>query len=224
MASKNRNKVTNLQQLQQRSEELKDAGYVAVRPDAFTPLRNGGGKVFSWNDYVHSMLLTTAGMSASGGDASSSAARQQVSTIFASSGGENMGKPKDVGTEGLGFMEWGMANRLPNLIWMLSRMSPFTAAGVDYIKKILVGRGPAPKYHYTQYVGGNITEKYIPYESAGVLLRGQIADLKAKEEAAAEAKRQNEQQSQTGSLSKKCHRSLRFNRRSYPLMKRKARR
>ena len=27
MASKNRNKVTNLQQLQQRSEELKDAGY-----------------------------------------------------------------------------------------------------------------------------------------------------------------------------------------------------
>lgn len=198
MASKNRNKVTTLQQLQQRSEELKDAGYIAVRPDAFTPLKNGGGKVFSWNDYVHSMLLTTAGMSASGGDASGSAARQQVSTIFASSGGENLGKPKGVGTEGLGFMEWGIANRLPNLIWMLSRMSPFTAAGVDYIKKILVGRGPAPKYHYTQYVGGNITEKYIPYESAGVLLRGQIADLKAKEEAAAEAKRQNEQQSQNG--------------------------
>lgn len=182
MASKNRNKVTNLQQLQQRSEELKDAGYVAVRPDAFTPLKNGGNKVFSWNDYVHSMLLTTAGMSASGGDAGGSAARQQVSTIFASSGGENMGKPKDVGTEGLGFMEWGMSNRLPNLVWMLSRMSPFTAAGVDYIKKILVGRGPAPKYHYTQYVGGNITEKYIPYESAGVLLRGQIADLEAKDE------------------------------------------
>ena len=96
MASKNKNRVTNLQQLQNRSEELKDAGYVAVRPDAFTPLKNGGGKVFSWNDYVHSMLLTTAGMSASGGDAGGSAARQQVSTIFASSGGENMGKPKGV--------------------------------------------------------------------------------------------------------------------------------
>lgn len=195
MASKNRNRVTNLQQLQNRSEELKDAGYVAVRPDAFTPLKNGGGKVFSWNDYVHGMLLTTAGMSASGGDAGGSAARQQVSTIFASSGGENLGKPKGVGTDGLGFMDWGMANRLPNLIWMLSRMSPFTAAGVDYIKKILVGRGPAAKYHYTQYVGGNITEKYIPYESAGVLLRGQIADLKAKEEAARKAE-QEEQQAQ----------------------------
>lgn len=193
--AKNKNRVTNLQQLQQRSAELKDAGYVAVRPDAFVSPKNGGNKVFSWNDYVHGMLLTTAGMSTSGGDAGCSAARQQVSTIFASSGGENLGKPKGVGTEGLGFMDWGMANRLPNLIWMLSRMSPFTAAGVDYIKKILVGRGPAAKYHYTQYVGGNITEKYIPYESAGVLLRGQIADLKAKEEAARKAE-QEEQQAQ----------------------------
>lgn len=183
MASKNRNKVSNLQQLQHRSEELKDAGYVAVRPDAFVRSGNGSDRVFSWNDYVHGMLVTTAGMSASGDSASSSAARRQVSTIFASSGGENLAKPEKVGTEGLGFMEWGMANRLPNLIWMLSRISPFTAAGVDYIKKILVGRGPVAKYHYTQYVGGNITEKYIPFESAGILLRGQIADLKAKEEA-----------------------------------------
>lgn len=196
MASKNKNRVTNLQQLQQRSEELKGAGYVAVRPDAFVSPKNGGNKVFSWNDYVHSMLLTTAGMSASGGDAGSSEARQQVSTIFASSGGENMGKPKGVGTEGLGFMDWGMANRLPNLIWMLSRMSPFTAAGVDYIKKILVGRGPAAKYHYTQYVGGKITEKYISYESAGVLLRGQIADLKAKEAEAKKAEQEEQSQQQ----------------------------
>lgn len=196
MASKNKNRVTNLQQLQQRSEELKGAGYVAVCPDAFVSPKNGGNKVFSWNDYVHGMLLTTAGMSVSGGDAGSSAARQQVSTIFASSGGENLGKPKGVGTEGLGFMDWGMVNRLPNLIWMLSRMSPFTAAGVDYIKKILVGRGPAAKYHYTQYVGGNITEKYIPYESAGVLLRGQIADLKAKEEAARKAEQEEQNQTQ----------------------------
>lgn len=196
MASKNKNRVTNLQQLQQRSEELKGAGYVAVRPDSFVSPKNGGNKVFSWNDYVHGMLLTTAGMSASGGDAGSSEARQQVSTIFASSGGENMGKPKGIGTDDLGFMDWGMANRLPNLIWMLSRMSPFTAAGVDYIKKILVGRGPAAKYHYTQYVGGNITEKYIPYESAGVLLRGQIADLKAKEAEAKKAEQEEQQGNQ----------------------------
>lgn len=173
------NKVTNLQQLQQRSEELKKEGYVAVRPGSFVQPSNGQ-KVFSWNDYVHDQLMTTASMSASGG-ASSSAARRQVSTIFASSGGENLAKPQGTGTEGLGFMEWGMNNRLPNIIWLLSRMSPFTASGVDFIKKILVGHGPVPKYHYTQYVGGNITEKLIPFATAGVLLRGQIADLKYKE-------------------------------------------
>ena len=176
MTSKNR--VTNLQQYQKRSEELKQEGYVAVRPDAFISPNNGGYKAFSWNDYVHSMLLSEAGASAScsGGE---SAARQQVSTIFASSGGESFNKPKDVGTPGLGFMEWGFGNRKPNIVWLLTRMSPFTAAGFDFIKKILVGRGPQPKYHYTQYVGGNITEKYIPYETAGVLIRGQIAELKA---------------------------------------------
>ena len=173
------NKVTNLQQLQQRSEELKKEGYVAVRPGSFIQPGNGQ-KVFSWNDYVRDQLMTTASMSASGG-ASSSSARRQVSTIFASSGGENLAKPQGVGTEGLGFMEWGMNNRLPNIIWLLSRMSPFTASGVDFIKKILVGHGPVPKYHYTQYVGGNITEKLIPFATAGVLLRGQIADIQAKE-------------------------------------------
>lgn len=173
-----KNRVTNLQQYQKRSEELKQEGYVAVRPDAFISPNNDGYKAFSWNDYVHSMLLSEAGASAScsGGE---SAARQQVSTIFASSGGESFNKPKDVGTPGLGFMEWGFGNRKPNIVWLLTRMSPFTAAGFDFIKKILVGRGPQPKYHYTQYVGGNITEKYIPYETAGVLLRGQIAELKA---------------------------------------------
>ena len=175
-----KNRVTNLQQYQKRSEELKQEGYVAVRPDAFISPNNDGYKAFSWNDYVHSMLLNEAGASAScsGGE---SAARQQVSTIFASSGGESFNKPKDVGTPALGFLEWGFGNRKPNIVWLLTRMSPFTAAGFDFIKKILVGRGPQPKYHYTQYVGGNITEKYIPYETAGVLLRGQIAELKAQD-------------------------------------------
>ena len=108
-------------------------------------------------------------------------ARREIAAVFASSGGENTAKPEHVGTPGLGFMEWGLGNRLPNIIYILSKMSPFTAAGVEFVKKILVGRGPSPKYHYTQYVGGNITEKFIPFSSAGTLLRGQIADLKAKE-------------------------------------------
>lgn len=167
--------VSSIDQLQQRSEELKAQGYEAVRPAAFTGPNSDGSRTFSWGEYAHSMLTSSAQ-----GTAGSANARREISAVFGSSGGENKAKPQNVGTPDLGFMEWGLGNRLPNLVYLLSKMSPFTAAGVDFVKKILVGRGPCAKYHYTQYVGGNITEKYIPFPSAGTLLRGQIADLKAK--------------------------------------------
>ena len=172
--------VSNISELQQRSEELQSQGYEAVLPGAFCAPKQGGSSVCSWGDYVHQKLTASATMTGAEGNA----ARQEISAVFGSSGGENKAKPEGVGTPGLGFMEWGVGNRLPNLVYLLSKMSPFTAAGVDFVKKILVGRGPCAKYHYTQYVGGNITEKSIPYPSAGTLLRGQIADLKAKERAA----------------------------------------
>lgn len=170
------NKVSSISQLQQRSEELKAQGYEAVRPAAFVRPNSDGSRTFSWGEYVHSMLMSSAQGTAGAGNA-----RREISTVFASSGGENKAVPQGVGTPGLGFMEWGLGNRLPNLVYLLSKMSPFTAAGIEFVKKILVGRGPAPKYHYVQYVGGNITEKFIPFMAAGVLLRGQIADLKVKE-------------------------------------------
>ena len=172
--------VSNISELQQRSEELQSQGYEAVLPGAFCAPKQGGSSVCSWGDYVHQKLTASATMTGAEGNA----ARQEISAVFGSSGGENKAKPEGVGTSELGFMEWGVGNRLPNLVYLLSKMSPFTAAGVDFVKKILVGRGPCAKYHYTQYVGGNITEKFIPYPSAGTLLRGQIADLKAKERAA----------------------------------------
>ena len=170
--------VSNISELQQRSEELQSQGYEAVLPGAFCASKQGGSSVCSWGDYVHQKLTASATMTGAEGNA----ARREISAVFGSSGGENKAVPQGVGTPDLGFMEWGVGNKLPNLVYLLSKMSPFTAAGVDFVKKILVGRGPSSKYHYTQYVGGNITEKFIPYPSAGILLRGQIADLKAKED------------------------------------------
>lgn len=176
--------VSSIDQLQQRSEELRAQGYEAVRPAAYIRPNTDGSRTFSWAEYAHTMLTSSQGA------ASGSNARRESSAVFGSSGGENKAKPEGVGTPDLGFMEWGLGNRLPNLVYLLSKMSPFTAAGVDFVKKILVGRGPCAKYHYTQYVGGNITEKYIPFPSAGALLRGQIADLKAKEKQMSESENQ----------------------------------
>ena len=179
--------VSNISELQQRSEELQSQGYEAVLPGAFCAPKQGGNGVYSWGEYVHHKLTASATMTGAEG----SAARQEISSVFGSSGGENKAVPEGVGTPDLGFMEWGIGNRLPNIIYLLSKLSPFTAAGVDFVKKILVGRGPSPKYHYTQYVGGNITEKFIPYASAGTLLRGQIADLKAKENQSSQSENQS---------------------------------
>lgn len=181
--------VSNLSELQQRSEELQSQGYEAVLPGAFCAPKQGGSNVFSWGEYVHQKLTASATMTGAEGNA----ARREISAVFGSSGGENKAVPEGVGTPGLGFMEWGVGNQLPNLVYLLSKMSPFTAAGVDFVKKILVGRGPCAKYHYTQYVGGNITEKSIPYPSAGTLLRGQIADLKAKEKQMSDSDNQSSQ-------------------------------
>ena len=181
--------VSNLSELQQRSEELQSQGYEAVLPGAFCAPKQGGSSVCSWGDYIHQKLTASATMTGAEGNA----ARREISAVFGSSGGENKAKPEGVGTPGLGFMEWGVGNQLPNLVYLLSKMSPFTAAGVDFVKKILVGRGPCAKYHYTQYVGGNITEKSISYPSAGTLLRGQIADLKAKEKQMSESDNQSSQ-------------------------------
>lgn len=181
--------VSNLSELQQLSEELQSQGYEAVLPGAFCAPKQGGSNVFSWGEYVHQKLTASATMTGAEGNA----ARREISAVFGSSGGENKAVPEGVGTPGLGFMEWGVGNQLPNLVYLLSKMSPFTAAGVDFVKKILVGRGPCAKYHYTQYVGGNITEKSIPYPSAGTLLRGQIADLKAKEKQMSDSDNQSSQ-------------------------------
>lgn len=181
--------VSNLSELQQLSEELQSQGYEAVLPGAFCAPKQGGSNVFSWGEYVRQKLTASATMTGAEGNA----ARREISAVFGSSGGENKAVPEGVGTPGLGFMEWGVGNQLPNLVYLLSKMSPFTAAGVDFVKKILVGRGPCAKYHYTQYVGGNITEKSIPYPSAGTLLRGQIADLKAKEKQMSESDNQSSQ-------------------------------
>lgn len=193
--------VSNISELQQRSEELQSQGYEAVLPGAFCVPKQGGSSVCSWGDYVHQKLTASATMTGAEGNA----ARREISAVFGSSGGENKAVPQDVGTPELGFMEWGVGNRLPNLVYLLSKMSPFPAAGVDFVKKILVGRGPSPKYHYTQYVGGNITEKYIPFTSAGTLLRGQIADLKAKEKQLSQS---NDQFSQSPNLTSQLDNQL----------------
>lgn len=72
---------------------------------------------------------------------------------------------------------WGWGNRIPNVVSLFCSLLPYTAAALKFNIDLCTGMGPRPMYAYTQYVGGNITEKTIKYEDAGTLLRGMIRDL-----------------------------------------------
>ena len=75
------------------------------------------------------------------------------------------------------FITWGWGNQLPNVVGMLSSLLPYTAAGHRFNKNLMAGLGVKPIYKYVQYVGGNITEKRIDFDSAGTMLQGRIRDL-----------------------------------------------
>ena len=70
--------VSNINQLQQRSEELQSQGYEAVLPGAFCAPKQGGNGVYSWGEYVHHKLTASATMTGAEGNA----AGQEETTLW----------------------------------------------------------------------------------------------------------------------------------------------
>lgn len=137
------------------------------------------GRNHTWGDFIGAQLR--------GGRQTGSSHRRAVPSLYFSSGNEVMAEVSDIGTEGLGYIEWGAGNNLPNVIGLLTHMLPYTAAGVKFNTDMLAGLGPQPMYDISQYIGGNITTKTIRYKDAGKYIKGQITD-KLRELANVEAK------------------------------------
>lgn len=150
--------------LRRTTRRLQDAGF-SVLPGAYAP---GNGHSWGWGDYVSAQLRCPT-------SSQGEAAREQIPLLYASSGNEQI--ITTCGTPNLGWMEWGVGNRLPNVISLLTLMLPYTAAAWKFNTDLVSALGPKPKYRYTQYVGGNITTKSIPYSDAGVLLKGRIVEV-----------------------------------------------
>lgn len=81
----------------------------------------------------------------------------------------------DCGTKGLGWMEWGTGNRLPNYISLFAQMLPYTAAGVKFNIDTAAGLGPQPMYRYTTVSNGSANTEMVDYTAAGPLIQAQIA-------------------------------------------------
>lgn len=167
-ARNNLMRIKNVQEFQKISKELKSEGFFPL-PHAVS------GQVKEQKDYF---IAAVQMLSLSSGDPGYISASKPVPLIFAQTGIANPYKNgKEIGTEGLGWMEYGANNRLPNVVSLLTGMLPYTAVAHKFNTDLLSGMGPQPMYRYTQYVGGNISSKEIPYHDAGELLQGQITAL-----------------------------------------------
>ena len=170
MSKKKNITVRTPQEAAQAHQRLAAEGYIPIEGPAHlggsrrSPAVDGG-----MNDYIQSKLYA-------GEDPVGKAARHRIPLVFASSGSEVM-TDDSIGTPGLGYMQWGGSNQIPNVVSLLMSILPYTAAGHKFNVDLVTGLGPRPMYHYTQYVGGNITEKDIPYESAGTLIKGLMLDV-----------------------------------------------
>ena len=164
-------KVQGADALRSATDELKSQGYFpAPMPNDFGHRKDSSGSQFGlWEDYNHAKLTCQ--------EPGTQSASQQYATVHLSSGVEQP-TPDNLGTPGLGYMEWGIGNRNPNVVTLLREASPYTASAHRFNTDLCAGKGPRFVYAYVQYVGGNITEKRIAFKDAGVLIKGWIRDLK----------------------------------------------
>lgn len=155
--------------LRQRTEELRRKGYSVLMPSDRSYYSTDGPRR-SWGDFISAQLR-------SGTTENGKQQRKTIPTLYFSSGNEVRSGVSDIGTKGLGYIEWGNGNTLPNLVALLTNLLPYTAAGVEFNQMLVAGLGPKPKYDVSQYIGGNITTEKIRYKDAGTWLRGRIIDL-----------------------------------------------
>ncbi len=165
-------KVQSADALRSATDELKSQGYFpAPMPNDFGHRSNSSGSEFGlWEDFIHAKLTCQE-------PGQPKSASYQYPTLHLSSGVE-VPTPDNIGTPGLGYMEWGAGNRNPNVASLLREASPYTASAHRFNTDLCAGKGPRFVYSYVQYVGGNITEKRIAFKDAGVLIKGWIRDLK----------------------------------------------
>lgn len=154
--------VHSREEFEQEAQRLRANGFIEV-PNAFGTTGTGELTV-NYGDFISSKLACDE----PGG-------KKMMPLIHVSSGTAAPVKAEN-GHEG-NLMTWGIGNKIPNVISLLCSLLPYTAAALRFNIDLCCGMGPRPMYSYTQYVGGNITHKAIPYEDADKLIIGMIRDL-----------------------------------------------
>ena len=156
--------VTSRQEFEREAQRLRESGFTEV-PGALGG-GSGGGISPDYADYLEAKLAC---------EAKTSSGKTSLPLLHVSSG---YAQPVTAANGHKGsYITWGAGNRIPNVISLLCSLLPYTAAALKFNIDLCCGMGPRPMYAYTQYVGGNISQKSIPYDQADKLILGQIRDL-----------------------------------------------
>ena len=156
--------VTSREEFEREAQRLRESGFTEV-PGALGG-GSGGGISPDYADYLEAKLACSEGT----GKSKTSLPLLHVSSGYA--------QPVTAANGHKGsYITWGAGNRIPNVISLLCSLLPYTAAALKFNIDLCCGMGPRPMYAYTQYVGGNISQKSIPYDQADKLILGQIRDL-----------------------------------------------
>ena len=155
--------VHSREEFEREAQRLRATGYTEV--PGF--LGGGGGDGFraDYADYISAKLACEAH---TGGTT--------VLPLLPVSSGVAVPAKAENGHKG-NLITWGIGNKIPNVISLLCSLLPYTASALRFNIDLCTGMGPRPMYAYTQYVGGNITHKAIPYDEADKLILGLIRDL-----------------------------------------------
>lgn len=157
--------VTSRKEFEREAQRLRAAGFTEL--PGYLGGGNSGGINADYADYINSKLECDVDAGTAG--------KAKLPLLHVSSGNAVPVEAQN-GYKGK-YITWGTGNKVPNVISLLVSLLPYTAAALKFNIDLCTGMGPRPMYSYTQYVGGNITHKEIPYEDADKLIDGLIADL-----------------------------------------------
>lgn len=87
------------------------------------------------------------------------------------------------GTKGLGYVQWGYLNKLPNIIARAAKRSPYIAPVIKFNAETMYARGPKPKYRYAHLHNGHVNVETVDYEFAGVFIKEQLRQARLKSKA-----------------------------------------
>lgn len=187
-----RTKLTKqVQKFAERAAELEAKGYTLINPPS---MWSGGTLNTAENAYQNAMESLGCGCKSSGcgSEIDPNLMRYVGSKDSIQKVPETGADGKQLGTPNLGYVRYGLSDRLPLHIFRVTHAQPYTATALSFNTDLVSGKGVELLYETAVFTNGKVEIIKMPYEYAGCWLEGRIQELRQKieERDAAQAEQQ----------------------------------